>query len=556
MSSQICGLYRLQAQGPTAISQLTAFWEFDVTATDRIGWDSHGSKHAMYVGSGLSVTGDIFSGGFLSTGISGSSLGGMSVPSALFNPSGTFCFGTWAKQNNGAEIIAWKGSFGLRYDSGRPRLSYTRTDATTTNYYSSTLPTVSVGTTALIWFCYDSGTGQLKLAVNGSSWENITPSPAFQNNPSPNTPLDFGQSEHKFNPGATVGRTMFWDGYIPTDAERSAIYNGGAGRDYTYFNAAGYIAPTRPLTLTLVSSTFAEDSLLANPGLYFLRPYPLKTWNPTLAGTNGDYVWFRSTDHAGGGIYRGYSASPSTLPSSWTLILAATAPSADDPTYDWTSLETPYLAWNNETSLFHLYAHAVRVGSSSPIIQTTHVWTSPDLATWTWAGVAFPNVTGRNHTGYAIVRRTGVNQWIANTLLTDSTATVPNLSGYWTSTDGLSWTLAQEETATADNIFSSVVNDYLGLTRTDFVGSGYTANNYIGIKTNTWTQTYPQWRLFDIPTLQGTQVYEENGNVWVYAKNSFGDASSTSLFTGTLPGTLMQTQISGNVSVSGNVQIR
>lgn len=531
-------LIGLTCSAQTAITELSSYWAMEATDEDRILWDYHGSRHGTYTGTGLELPATIFGRGVRQ---SGSTTGGLSIPASLVNTSGSFTFAVWCRHNGTNTIIARNHAGGgelwtLRFNSttaGRPQLA---TPAVTLTMPSSAY-NINAGVLALVWFSWD-GTN-IKLAINDSAWSNQA-APAFTND-NADRPLDIAQNQRQFNRGGTTGDMMFWDGYIPSDAERSAIWNSGSGREYTYFNASGYTPPTRPLTVSLVSSTFAVDTDLAAQGLYFLRPYPLKTWTPSLVSGRGDYVWLRSTDHTSGGIYRGYSDSPETLPSAWTLILAGTAPSTDDATYDWSQLETPYLVWNPDTSLFHLYGHAIRTGSSGPVIQVTHVWTSPDLDTWTWEGPAFPNASGRNHTGYAIVERRGTNDWIANTLLTDSQASPPSLSGFWTSTDGLTWTLAEAETATADDIFSTQKGAYIDMTRTVRIDSTQkvTALNFVATTASgtDWRMQYPQWPLFqhDSGSIQDVRTYEENGTVYLYAKWSYQEPSTIRLYKGTLP---------------------
>jgi hypothetical protein len=548
-------------QAQTAITALSSYWRMEVTDTDRILWDYHGSRHGTFTGAGLETPGTIFGRGVRQNG---SATGGVSIPASLVNTTGSFSMAIWCRHAGAATIVAraWAGN-SLWTVSFNPSRAQWAGRVMPSGTYNK-----SAGDLALVWIAYD-GTNT-RIAVDDSAWTSGAAPDGFTNT-SNSVPLEFAQNQQIYNRGATVGDVMFWDGYLPSDAERAAIWNSGSGRDYTYFNAAGYTPPARPLTVSLVDEAFAADTDLDSQGLYFLRPYPLKIWASSLVSGRGDYVWLRSTDHQGGGdgyggIWRGYSNSPEALPASWTKILSANDLSVSDPTYNWSQLETPYLEYEPTTELFHLYGHAVRNGSSNPTIQVTHVWTSADLSMWTWQGQAFPNAAGRNHTGYAIVERRGTGDWIANTLLTDSGASPPSLSGFWTSVDGITWTLTEAETATADDVFSSQKMPYTEMSRTQRLNSAsyVTAGSFIASKAigTDWVMQYPQWPLFQHDGtgsggdwLQDVRAYEENGTVWLYAKWSYQEPSTVRLYKGALPAT-HKAKASGGFRLSGNISIQ
>lgn len=545
--------------GVNAITQLASFWEMDLNG-DRIAWDAKGGAHGMYLGKGVEPQTTIFGGG-LKTAVLGSGSpisGGLSVPPSLVDTSSTFTFGAWVRHQGSNTLLGkWNAgtapkSFMLNFNSttsGRLTLSYQMQNGTTGSLIMPTTAGVNAGTLVLVWFAYDASSGSLKISINGNTWTSVTPASPFVDQPTRS--LDFLHIVQRYGSTATMGRTMFWKNYIPTDAERADIYNSGQGRPYTYFNPAGFTAPARPLTTTLQDANFAADANLGTQqGLYWLRPFPLKDWSPTLAAQKGDYVWVRSTDHApgaiGGHMYLGYSNSPATLPTSWTDLPSDAQLSAADPAYSWTQLETPHLVWNPDTNLFHLYAHAVRIESSNPFVQTTHLYTSPDLATWTWRGPAFPNTSQYNHTGYAFIERRGSGDWIARTLLKD----VPAIAGTWSSADGVAWSLSRagalnELTYQVDSEYQK--DNYL----TPIVHNGvkYFISDFIGLGTNTtFEQKHPLWQLVEHSGtqtngdwLQDVRAYKEGNTVYLYAKWSYQEPSTVRLYKGTLLGTTLPT---------------
>lgn len=547
-------------QSSPVVQNLTSFWEMNVSPTDKIAWDHKSEAHAFYTGKGMSPQTSIFGSGLKST-ISSSAQGGLSVPGSRINTDGSFTYAMWVRHAGSGPLLGRWGvgvdpakSFFLSFNAttnGRLQLSYQNEDQTGGGLIMPTGAgnTVSAGNLALVWFAYDAPANTLKISINGRPWTSVTPPSPFL--ASTTKALDIGHNLQRYGSNATVGRMMYWDGYIPTDAERVDIYNGGSGRDFTYFNPTGFTPPTSPLTLTLENATFAKDADLSIKGLYWLRPYPLKNWNSALATERGDYVWFRSTDHtsAKGGIFMGYSSSPSVLPTTWTTAVSDAQLSASDPVYNWTGLETPQIEHDPITQKFYLYGHAVRVGSPFPYTQTTHVWTSTDLVTWDWQGPAFPNKTGQNHTGYARVQRIGEGNWIAHTLLAEGVAGgAPSRSGTWTSTDGITWTLNRFEVAPPDALNWDVTLGYFKPQRWDrvtFDGKTYLINQYISTETdNKFEAAYPIRKLFEHDGtgtnnnfLQDVQTYEENGKVYVYAKWSYKEPSTIRLFTGTLSST-------------------
>jgi hypothetical protein len=441
----LCVATSLGAQ--TAITELTSFWEMDITSVDRIAWDSKGSAHGYYWGKGMTLPASIFGGG-IHTVLSGNQ-GGLGITGSLVNPTGSFAYGVWCRHSGSNILIGKSGSFTLAFNTGTggfPQFTVTLADASTLTRPEFTYPiTANDGDLSLVWFAYDNADGSVKIAMNGGAWDSYIPSSPFVNSSS--AVLDIGNLIAQFGSNSVVGRTMFWNGYIPTDLEKTAIYNSGSGQDYSYFSATPFTPPARPVTLTLADATFAQDSALTDEGLYWLRPFPVKDWG-SLASTFGfDYAWVRTKDHgscggAGDAVYLGGSNSPSVLPTAWTTILTAASVSSDDPTKNWCQLHTPHLTYNSTNGLVHIYFTAQL--DPYDIKWSGLVSTTSDFTTWTFAGEAFPygaTVDGIpiNHGGYATVYMNGVGDWIAETLI-NSTITAARRAR-WSSTDGLSWTV-------------------------------------------------------------------------------------------------------------------
>jgi len=533
--------------GQTAIADLSSYWAMDVSEPTRLAWDSHASRHAVHTGSGFTAPGTIFGEGIQQQAVTG----GLSIPASLIQLDGTFCFGVWVRNNGASSVIAKWGAnkqFRVRFSGtwdGRPDIFYRLEDGSDRYLIASNVAgnKSQNGDLVLVWVAYNHATGEMSIAANNTSWTTETP-------PSPfvvgvDGALDIGHITQTTGRGTVVGRMMFWDGYIPTDGERAAIWNSGSGRDYTYFNPSGFTPPTPVLSNVTYEGVMVEDANLGlQQGLYWFRPYPLKTWSPSLAAIHGDYIYFRSTDHGPGGIYMGHSSSPGTAPPTWTEPVTAATLSADDPSRNWEALELPYAEWDTENSRLNLYFKARNV--STPTLRSTHMYSSSDLSTWTYRGEVFPTATGRNYAGYSIVKRRGPGDWIANTLLTDSAAAVPALSGFWTSTDGVTWTLVQEETATAEDIFSNVRIPYGQYSRTERhgdAGDSLTALNVTATRaTGTdWVLSYPPQAMFQHDGtgtggdwLQDVKAYCEGQNCWIYAKWSYQEPSEIRLYTATL----------------------
>lgn len=567
----------------TAITELTAFWEGNVTAADRILWDSKGSAHGMYWGKGITLPASVFSGG-VNTVLASGEQGGMGVPGALVVQSGTFAYGVWCRHTGSDTILNRANSgayFNLKFNTGNggfPQVTVKLTDGSTATEPAFTYPlTANNGDLTLVWFAYDNADGSIKVAMNGGSWSSSIPASAVLYNMTGN--LNFANTVAQFASDSVAGRTMFWNGYIPTDGERTAIYNGGAGVDFTYFNSAGFTPPTRPLTATLVDATFADDAALPTnqKGLYWLRPFPVKDWGASVRASFGfDYAWVRTPDHAGGGgvddaVFIGGSNSPAILPTSWATLVNAAQLSAADPTKNWTQMHPPFLVWNPDTNKVHLYHTAMLDPYDAK--WSVHLWTSPDMSTWTWIKETIPygqTIDGEvtNHAGYATVVRNGTGDWVAQSLI-NSTITTARWA-LWTSTDGVDWT------------FSALTNSMQGVTLAGNPVEGWNPLNssstyicggvwggqgnfaYMGYHgTSLFEAVNPMWMAFDHggtgtgnDFLIKVSCYEEAGTVYMYAKWSYQQPSTVRLYTGTLSEAQRRAIASGGIRFSGGAKVQ
>lgn len=573
----------------------------DVNANDRIAWDSKGSAHGTYFGTAFNAASTIFGGGWYrgaGTQVPFNS-GGMSVPgSTVATGSNSFAYCIWVRRSSTASdpffgrwsadtsIRSWNMAFNAT--PGRPQLTYAMTNGSTAGLLPAT-PEINTGDLAMVCMHYNSSTGALGISGNGEAWTTTVPAAPFQTIPSGNAcshpagiydpwypcTLDWSHNHDQFFPTGSpvIGRTMFWNGYIPTNDELAALYNGGSGRNASYFGLS-FTPPTRPLTVSLINATFADDAnLTGQQGLYYLRPYPLKFWNSSLAATKGDYVWVRSTDHqqTTQKMYIGYSASPEALPASWAEL----SPPKNASRFG--GFETPSLVWNPDTSLFHLYAHGDDLLQSAPFEQVTMMWTSPDLETWTAGGgdalplntAACPSAPCYNHTGYATIVRNGNGDWTAQSLIdSGETGTDGFIKlGLWSSTDGKNFTFVRETEVMVPKMpYRSNQNQRVGGHVTYAGSTAKISMNYVGLPSTQFEFANPAWPLFfhdgdgsyngvQGQWLQEVRAYEEGGTVWLYAQWSFREPSTVRLYRGTLA-TSTRSAASGRISLSGGVLIQ
>jgi hypothetical protein len=200
------------------------------------------------------------------------------------------------------------------------------------------------------------------------------------------------------------------------------------------------------------SNLFTADDMHID-GIYWCRPYDMEndfgSEGAALAAAAGHrYVFFISSDHwnsvygwtRGNGLWMAWGDDPGAYPpaNAFTQVVAGTVV-ADTFTFE--QLETPFLVYNPDDlpdHPFHLYAHG---SNSSGEGQTTVVFRSSDLVTWTVEGRSHISSYFGGHAGYQQVFRLGVNDWVSYglgfLLNTDG-----NKVAQWTSTDGLDFTVS------------------------------------------------------------------------------------------------------------------
>lgn len=195
-----------------------------------------------------------------------------------------------------------------------------------------------------------------------------------------------------------------------SDSQILSLWNGGTPLPYSEIVSPTYVPPSVPFNnLQLVQANFATTAGIGGNGLYWLRPYPLHEWHPSLSASLGNYVWARSSDHGEGGVWIGFSASPATLPNAWTKIIEGSGV-IQGRTYS--GLETPHLEYvSNDPNgrPFYCYVHGSEssgfpsgLGSS----QETYLWSAATPA-GPWikdqiviATEGWPPGPAYNHTGY------------------------------------------------------------------------------------------------------------------------------------------------------------
>lgn len=201
-----------------------------------------------------------------------------------------------------------------------------------------------------------------------------------------------------------------------------------------------YIAPPTPAlgeypAQVLVASDVPADSL------YWTRPY----LNPDAVGGGDEYLWLGSTDHASsnsGRIYRGFSASPATVPASWTAFVPAggsVSTQNETPSFVYkTGHARPYwLYWHPNTS---------DSGGGQNSRLTTH--TGVAWESGTDEGEVFPanaDSPELDHTGYANVYRLDATDWRAWTFARSFADHGRAEYAFWISSDGLDWTVINDD---------------------------------------------------------------------------------------------------------------
>ncbi len=427
----------------------------------------------------------------------------------------------------------------------------------------------------MFWLHYDASALTLSVAMNDRPWQTASL-------PSPLPAMDFytvgtGYADKKY--GVTVDEMMIWTDYLPSDSLRADMMVNHRGP--AYFGIS-FTPPLSPFAdVTLVDSAFVTDqSLVASgdsAGTYWLQPYPLYEWDPTMAAERGRYVWFRSTDHAGAidGAFIGYSNSPAVPPSDWTLAYDADMLEAQDDN-DWGSqVETPDVHYHPEDpdgKPFYMTLHTSNIDLTKYLTATVHSFMvyqetilvkSADLKTWEFVKVALPASprtyfpttvdTLFNHTGYLTALEWGDGTWrgysnlqdgmagpgLSSALLVDGTrgpVTLPRRPGYngwWSSPDGITW---KREIATA-------VRDYLpsyrGFVRHGGKLFGTFSNGKRDLETLRMVEInadgsavwpgvpYIKQTPGDTRSFQGHRIYVEGSTAHIYVKKGYKEPNGT-----------------------------
>lgn len=186
------------------------------------------------------------------------------------------------------------------------------------------------------------------------------------------------------------------------------------------------------------------------PSLYWTRPFP----NPATTGPSDRYVWLGSLDHGSSSPthYRGYSASPSVAPTSWTTF---------GPTGSGSQKETPHFVYDpDEVRPFRLYFHSAEndgVGGmqATRLASYTTAWGTGTSHGRVLLSTENTGPTVLDHTGYAFVLRNSATDWEAWSLTrggADST------NGYWTSADGEVWDCVDDDIGFRPSLVFTVGN--------------------------------------------------------------------------------------------------
>ncbi|MBM9594039.1 hypothetical protein [Roseitranquillus sediminis] len=365
---------------------------------------------------------------------------------------------------------AWSGGPLFKWNShvGVLRLSLLNGSGSSVNLDMNGVPTNN----SLLYVAYgwDGKNAFIKRSSDGATW--VTQSVAM-----PENQMEIAPYLSKISSGGAavdLGKLCITRD-IPSEADLTWFANGMAGRATSEVtDRLGSWPELQELPATVQTgggTTWDGTTLLTHTGwlkntasvaddLYWCKPYHLRGMNSALADSHGDYVWFMSSDHSGGGIVVGFSEDPSVPPASWERIWAAGASgepgakNADISGYH-VSSETPCLVYNPDDvngRPFWLYYHDMgrsvaendgSTGYNSP--QETRLITSNSLlrGSWVYEKTVLPVRNYHpnqvfNHRGYAVVVRNGPDDWEAWHLGADRSDHTYARS---TSTDGRNWNM-------------------------------------------------------------------------------------------------------------------
>lgn len=575
-------LSTVSAQAQTAASELAHYWSLDEVSDVR--WDAVGSAHILpFVKEPIVTTGKH------NNGISGdpTGVGYNQAQNLSFGGSVSFVAAVWAKADaTFAERTALYAVSGFE-------LILNANNRIDLNVTPATGSSVTINTSAgdfnttrfkLFWMKYNASTKVVSVAIEGGAWTN---SSALADTLRRFTSLRFGSGYNNYRYGAVIDEVIMWTGYVPTDAERASIAT--SHTDLSYFGRT-FTPPASPLqSITQIDTSFVRDTELTNQGTYWMRPYPLFQWSPSLAAIKGAYVWARSTDHASGdndGLYIGYSASAGTPPTTWTLAKKGVGLRAETGN-NWGQVETPELSYHPDDPDGMPYYMTAQSGNttltqyvtgtlpSQAIYQETVMLRSADLETWTYYKVllpAFPRTyfpatadSMRNHTGYMTQLAWGDGTYRASSLINDSwtstytftNALLPNgtrgsvthnpgrlaRGGWWTSTDARNWTLLYGAAPTERSL-----SQYFGYFTAG--GKRYALNNFgsgalqhlrVYELNDNGLPVWPGWlvvaRGTDTRWIQDTRIYTESGTAHIYVKRGYKEPNGViQYYTATVQG--------------------
>lgn len=218
------------------------------------------------------------------------------------------------------------------------------------------------------------------------------------------------------------------------------------------------------------------DYYLMN-GIYWLQCYDLAAMGSdgaTIQTREGNrYVWMIGPDHPNSANFQGsshfrvgYSNDPQILPDPGTLrtLLRYNTLITTGGQTGFTLYQAPYLVYNPDSAGDKFWIYAEGLPSSPSRQHELGLFTTSDFLTSTLVGPVIQNAANGGWSSLGRVYRTGVNTWYAISL------TDPNNFlnyGYYTSTDGLAWTL-QYSLTPQDALHNISVNgSFIGLGSAD-----------------------------------------------------------------------------------------
>jgi hypothetical protein len=573
-------ILRARTDPPSTLLAPRHYWAFEEANDAR--WDRIGDAHAMPYAGPIPVVETS-----LGNGVRPNDGTSISAKHVLLGGSRGFTIGVWAQTSgNGGDIVVDTQYAGV-VAAGGFRIVINFGNSTHFRFWINGVAqtiTLAQGADAgaelkLYWLSYDADALTAYAAINDGAWQSASLSGQI----GVATEIFFGSSGYnRLNAETTVAEAVVWDRFMPSQAERADMYANWRGPEY--FSNTDTTPPASPFTdVTLVDMDWLSDADLDNPGTYYLRPYPLHVWDAELAAEKGDYVWMRSTDHGDGGLYIGYSDSPATPPAAWAEFI------------NYSGIETPDLTYHPDDPdglPFYVTSHIVDstltqhitgTVASQAIYQTTVLHRSADLETWELHGTILPNTPYvpidafdmNNHTGYMVKTPWGDGTWRGYSTLNDfygSSYTLinallqngsrgsithsngrPAKRGWWSSTDGLDWTLVRLFDQTLSAPSNALQNGIYGFFSMDgqryaiseASNGGFNLARVFKLKSN-GDLVYPGWPIetrltsdFGGVWQQGIWMFCEGSIAHIYIKHGYKEPNGViAYYTATLTGTL------------------